>query len=538
LTARGKGRRRFPGRRIRRSLVLGLPFLFLLFLAALCLLPRGSGRPAGEARRGKGRRAGLLSEIPKERKRGKDRTPERRASWRLADERGRGWGGIPLVVWAGGEAYPARTDPEGRFPGPPLRGEERGTWWGLEAELPGGAEIRRLIRSALSPRTLRIPRDFRSLEGVLLIPRPGGAPAEAFLQVLELPQARELAALAVKGGRRWTCLVPQEVPPGALLLQARAGGGGFLGAWFPEESEEPQGGPLRLPAGPRPVEVIFSPGPPPEGSRLAAAPRFFREPFLVEAAAGGERKVDLSLPPGPWQVILLGPRGRLLAEGRVRAGRDRILRLRAASPKGEILEGRVLEPGGGPARGARVVFFPSGVKGREAPLPPREEWNPFLAARVRRETRAGKDGSFRLRLGPWTGGTLQVSSDPPGARRTLVLESFRPLPGPIRLRKAAALEIGDLRLRKGRHGGVLEGELELLLERKGGAGFLRARILCLPWRSPSLEPGTWVLRLEAGGVRARGEAALAPGRILRLTPLLEGTRLIHEDPPREGGSSR
>ncbi len=496
------------------------PVLLLLLLLALCVLPRGTARPSGEK---KEMEAALFSGAGKKGTRPARRIPSPSA-WnpvcRLLDAGGRGMSGLPLVAWIGGEAFPAKTDGEGRFRWPAGTKNSSSTWLGLEIFLPGGPKMQFLVSRKTMPARIVLDPPLRDLSGRLL-PRAGNPSAGmegAGIAFLEIPEGRILVETRAGPGGVWRARLPGEIPTGAVLVRARSPSGSLLGAWFLGDVGE---GVIRLAPRRISLRISFFPHPPPSGCRIVAASRFSRDPILAERVWERGASPVLHLPPGPVQVLLLGPRGELLGLGSSSAGREEgTVRVEVARGGGEELEGKVLGPGGGPVEGARVSFFPLSLRGVDRPLPPEEDWNPFLAARVRVEGVTGRDGRFRLWTGPVSRGVLRVTDRTSGAERTLAVDLPQKTSLLVRLLKGAPLEILDLGFSGGRTPTLLSGGLRWTLSKKGGLREVKGRARCLPWVLARPEPGEWVLRLEGGGKEARLDLRLLPGRPLRLRPIL------------------
>ncbi len=514
----GSGRRKGkgPAKRARRLLLAGGPALFLLLLLAFCLLPRGTARPS----KGAGSKETLLS-VKESGPAGGTKKAEAgvlRGECRILDGQGRGVGGLPLLVWAGGEAFSAKTDGTGRFPWPTGKKKPGGTWWGLELFLSRGPKVSFLVRRNSLPGKIVLDPPLRDLSGRLL-QGPGRASSpvpRARLLFLELPEMRILAEAATGEGGRWTVRLPREIPPGPVLLQAWSSRRRWLGAWFLGDLARKE---IRLVSGKVPLRVCFRPHPPPPGSKLLVAPRFSRDPVVAETKPGERAAVDLLLPPGPQQVLLLGPKGECLGEGRFLSGRDREILLDVAEGGPAFLEGKVLGPGGTPLEGAGLSFFPLGLRGRSAPLPGEGDWNPFLAARVRVEGVTGEGGRFRLCLGPCSRGRLKVSFPAFRAERVVPVEFPRESPILVRLRKGTPLEIRDLAFEGKPSLRLLPGGLRWMLRRKGSGLEKSGRARCLPRVLAFPGPGEWVLRLAGGGKTVRLDLRVIPGRPLRLVPL-------------------
>ena len=517
---RGKRRKKGAARIPRRLLWLGGPFLLLLLLLALCVLPGGAARPSGEKG---GMEAGLFTDPGK-----KAPSPEKKVPspepWnpvcRILDGKGRARPGLPLVAWMGGEAFPAKTDRAGRFRWPSREDSSSLTWIGLDVFLPGGPKESFLVNRKNMPARIVVDPPLHDLSGRIL---PGGGipPSEiqgAGIAFLEIPGGRILAEAKTGPGGMWRARLPGEIPLAAVLVRARSSSGDFLGAWFLGELAAKE---IRLASGRIPLRVSILPHPPPPGSRILAAPRFSRDPILAEKTWEKGSPLVLRLPPGPVQVLLLGPQGECLGEETFTAGRgEGLLRLGTARGGGTRLEGKVLGPEGRPVEGARVVFFPLSLRGRKSPLPPEEDWNPFLAARVRVEGVADREGRFLLSPGPVSRGLLRVADRASRAERALAVDLPRKSPLLVRLEEGASLEIPDLGFEQGAPPSLLSGGLRWSLFRKGGGRVEKGRVRCLPWVLSRLEPGDWVLRLEGGGRKARLDLRLLPGRALRLKPVL------------------
>ncbi len=496
------------------------PFFLLLLLFSFCFLPRGRARPSGEKG---GMEEGLLPGPEK-----KVSLPGKGArapgGWnpvcRILDGEGRGRPGLSLLAWIGGEGFPAKTDGTGRFRWPRRVKTSPFTWLGLDAYLPGGPRVSFLVNRKNMPARIVLDPPLADLSGRLLPGRgvPPSVIAGSAIAFLEIPEGRILAETKTGPGGEWRARLPGEVPPGAVLVRARSSSGEPLGAWFLGDLARRE---IRLASGRLPLRVSFFPRLPPSGSRVLAAPRFSRDPILAEKTWEKGSPLVLRLPPGPVQVLLLGPKGDFLGEETFTVGRgEGLLRLETALGGETGLEGKVLDPEGRPVEGARVTLFPLSLRGRKRPLPPEEDWNPFLAARVRVEGVTGSDGRFRLRPGPVSRGLLRALDPASGAERTLAADLPPRAPLLVRLLEGAPLEILDLGFPEDRAPSFLSGGLRWTLSRKGGGKLGEGRVRCLPRVLCRPEPGDWVLRLEGGGRKARLDLRLLPGRALRLKPVL------------------
>ena len=438
---------------------------------------------------------------------------------RIVDRWGRGMGGLPLVVWAEGEAYSRVTDRRGRFLWPVVEGGKGAGWWSLEVHLPAGPSVTFLLRRSSLPETIRLDPSLEEVKGSLFLDEGGRfLPLQgAGISLVEIPEGRVLAKARTGEGGEWKVRIPREVPAGAVLVQARSSLKGWLGSWYlgDLEKEEP-----RLVSRRSPVRLLFSPRPPPRDSRILAAPRFSREQVLLDRKMEGGASLRLFLPPGPLQVIVLGPMGRLLGEGRFLSGKEKTVTVEVAEGVEAVLEGKVLGPEGSPLEGARAAFFPASFLGKEKPLPPEDDWNPFLAARVWEEAVTGRDGTFRLVLGPFSRGTLRISHPCSQTGMEVRVELPGASPLAIRLQREVPVEILDLEFQEEEPPAVLAGGLRWTLARKEGGSVKRGRVRCLPAVLSRVDPGDWTLLLEGSGRKASLYFRAVPGRPLRLKPVL------------------
>lgn len=511
------------GKRIRRGGAAGA-VLFLLFLS-FCVLPRGSRRqgPGGSGDRAS---AGGKEHTPpggkeKTSSRGKAGVPSGDPAFcALLDAGGRPLAGLPLAVWAGGEAFPGKSDEQGRFPWPgSMKGGRSGLWWGLEVFLPRGPAEAFLLRRPL-PERLEVAPLLERLEGRILqevrsrpVPLPG-----ATITFLEIPGERILGSTRSGGEGEWVFHLPRKMPRERVLLRANTRDGGFLGSWFLGNLE---GVEILLLSRKLPVRVEFRPGPPPKGASLLAAPRFSWVGVPFETPCGGRNSVRADLVPGLWQFLLLGPEGVPLGAGEVTAGgRGTRLEVPCFSFRKTLLEGRVLGPEGNPLEGVRVSFLPTSLGEGGPSLPSEGEWNPFLAARAAVKGETGRDGRFRLVAGsPWKG-LLKLVFGPLRAQKVVPLALPWEGERTFRLEEGVPVDLADLDFRGRGRGGVLRGVLRWVLERPGRGKRAEGRIRFLPLRLGYFQPGPWKLLLLGPAGRGERDFLLEPDRPARLAPRL------------------